>query len=252
MSLECMAWAVKQTAGSTLKKAVLMNMANSTNHQTGICRPRMKLMAEEIESTVPAIQKAISEMAAQGLLEEVKRMRDDEPAPSDYRLLMAGRAAPAGQPAAPEKKADIPEGTKKFIDLWNTAAGKSGLAKINEWTPKRGARLKALANIYGKGMAKSMELAVEECHKSEWCVKQKVGVDHILIQDNFQRYLDKARAVEGTSPPAPAEEAKGGLPEWVEVKIGLLQKEKRKYEQEGRTQSAADVQREIDKLRRGP
>ena len=58
MSLECMAWAVKQTAGSTLKKAVLMNMANSTNHQTAICRPRLKLMATEIESSVPAIQKA--------------------------------------------------------------------------------------------------------------------------------------------------------------------------------------------------
>lgn len=40
-------------------------------------------------------------------------------------------------------------------------------------------------------------------------------------------------------------------PEWVVTKIAQLQREKRRFEAEGRTHSALDVQREIDSLERG-
>lgn len=155
---------------------------------------------------------------------------------------------PAIDPGTDSRPTEIPKGAQAFIDLWNEEAAKSGLAKIQEWTEKRAKRLRALAATYKATMAESMPLAIKECHKAAWCVQNRAGVDHILVPDNFQRYLDKAR----TEGKEPAPEA-GVRPKWVLDKIDAFnkqkqakEKEKRKFENEGRVHSAALVQKEIE------
>lgn len=157
---------------------------------------------------------------------------------------------PAIEPGMDSKPAAIPKGAQAFIDLWNEEAAKSGLAKIQEWTEKRAKRLRALAATYKATMTESMPLAIKECHKAAWCIQNRAGVDHILVPDNFQRYLDKAR----TEGKEPAPEA-GTRPKWVLDKIDALnklkqakEKEKRKFENEGRAHSAALAQKEIEAI----
>ena len=69
----------------------------------------------------------------------------------------------------------------------------------------------------------------------------------------FMAWLGKGRP-EPATPPAPSESPpdpprRGDkIPEWVRGQVEIKRREKRRYEREGRTASAADVQREIDQL----
>ena len=162
-----------------------------------------------------------------------------------------------------DQPAKIPKGAQTFIDLWNDHAKKSGLATIKEWTTKRATRLKALAATYSKGMGEAMPLAVQECHKAAWAIQNRANVDHILVPDNFQRYLDKARtgaatpqnAAAASSQPAAAPKTQRNAPAWVadkikeiEAKIATRKREKQKYEWDKREQSAKEMEQEIFEL----
>ena len=96
-----MAWAIKQKTGSAIKKIVLLNIANTTNHQTKMCRPRIKLIAEECEISETSVKDAIKGLVEKGLLEVKPRFMDGSQLSNDYLLLMeekegVGREATQG------------------------------------------------------------------------------------------------------------------------------------------------------------
>ena len=90
MSFECMAWAIKQRAGGVAAKSVLMHLANCTNHQTGVCRPRIKTIAEECEISESTVKRALVQLSDAGLIEVVKRFKEGVQLANDYTLIMEG------------------------------------------------------------------------------------------------------------------------------------------------------------------
>ena len=237
MSFECMAWAIRQTTGSIASKMILMHLANCTNHQHGMCRPRIKVIAEECETSESSVKRALKELADRGLLTVIPRFKEGVQLSSDYKLMMdegggfnlnprgsnqggvgsqGTQVGSGGTPVGPERPTGKQEGKQeenqegaslhsagsRFVDEWNDAAKASGLAKIQEWTSKRDNKLKALIRVYKADFQQNASLAIAECHKNDWCISNKANVDHLLVADNFQRYLDKARTA--------TTEAKGG------------------------------------------
>lgn len=90
MSFECMTWAVKQRTGKGTNKAVLMALANRTNHETGMCRPRIKLIAMDVEFSEDTVKKALKELAEAGFLKVVPRFLEGQQLANDYQLMMEG------------------------------------------------------------------------------------------------------------------------------------------------------------------
>lgn len=231
MSFECMAWAIKQKTGSVYNKAVLLHLANCTNHQTGMCRPRIRIIAEETEMSERSVQNALKDLSEKGFLQIVPRVKDGHQLANDYRIASdltgtpftpgapgapggggGAGGAPGGSPRAPGGVQEVhpvkqevlnqeekQEGTsshslgeRPFIDFWNALAKESGLAEIREWTAKRANSFRALTKTY-KATPDAMELATKTCHGNHWCRENRANVDHLFVLANFQRYLDKAR-----------------------------------------------------------
>lgn len=90
MSFECMTWAVKQKTGKMASKAVLLALANRTNHENAMCRPRIKLIAEDIEASEETVKRAIKELAEGGFLIVIPRFQEGSQLANDYKLNMGG------------------------------------------------------------------------------------------------------------------------------------------------------------------
>ena len=88
MSFECQAWAVKQVTGKMTCKAVLMALANRTNHENGMCRPRIKLIAQDTEMSETTVKQAIKDLVERGFLEVIPRFQEGVQLANDYRLRM--------------------------------------------------------------------------------------------------------------------------------------------------------------------
>lgn len=85
-----MAWAIDKKAGSVYAKAVLMHLANCTNKDTGMCRPRIKVIADQCEISETAVKTSLRALEEVGLVEKIPRFSDDGVQLSnDYRLLMS-------------------------------------------------------------------------------------------------------------------------------------------------------------------
>ena len=85
-----MTWAVKQKTGKMASKAVLLALANRTNHENAMCRPRIKLIAEDIEASEETVKRAIKELAEGGFLIVIPRFQEGSQLANDYKLNMGG------------------------------------------------------------------------------------------------------------------------------------------------------------------
>lgn len=122
MSVQLIAWAYEQETGNITRKAVLLALANRANHDTGRCDPSVTRIAKEIEASPSTVKKALKELAEMGLIEIVRRKREDGSDRSNaYRFPAAGGGAerrrgegatadpPRGRETTPNQKLE-PEG----------------------------------------------------------------------------------------------------------------------------------------------
>lgn len=274
MSFETMAWAIQQTTGAMANKFALICLANRVNKDHGLCIPKIKSIAEDMEASESTVKRALKELEERGIITMIPRFKDGVQLSNSYRLNVGGQPEGGGfnlnpggsnvnprgvqieprvgsnRPTEPVREpgtepvdssshglSAIPAGQKLFVDTWNTHAKTSGLAEIREWTSKRSKKLKSLAAVYKTGMAEAMKLSIQECHRNDWCIAQRTNVDHILVADNFQRYLDKARtpatAVPEGQTSASATGGAGGREEPVWAKEKRLKAEAYRREIEG-------------------
>lgn len=77
MSVQLIAWALEQKTGSITRKAVLVALANASNHHTGKCCPSVKRICREIEAGPTAVKNALAQLAEQGLISRERRRRQD-------------------------------------------------------------------------------------------------------------------------------------------------------------------------------
>lgn len=87
MSYECMAWANKQRTGSVYHKAVLMQLADRTNNDTGLCIPRIRRIAEDAEISVESVKKSLRALSEMGLIEIIPRKWDGIQLSNSYKLM---------------------------------------------------------------------------------------------------------------------------------------------------------------------
>lgn len=73
MSFDAQAWARKIKTGSTLRKAVLMSIANRANDADGACWPSQKRIADEVEACERAVRNALEYLEEVNLIRRVKR-----------------------------------------------------------------------------------------------------------------------------------------------------------------------------------
>lgn len=88
MSFECMAWAARQKCGGPFTKIVLLYLANTTNHQTGACFPRVKRIAEECEMSERAVRSAIARLVEIGCLKVSNRFSNGSQISNSYMLVV--------------------------------------------------------------------------------------------------------------------------------------------------------------------
>lgn len=75
MSVHLIAWALDTPTGSVSRKAVLIALANATNHHTGLCCPSLKRLAAETDLSVSTVQRAIDGLVEMGLVVKSERQR---------------------------------------------------------------------------------------------------------------------------------------------------------------------------------
>lgn len=85
MSFQAMAWAVDQKL-PTMRKFVLLMLANRTNHDTGRCDPSHKRIADDCGMSIATVKRAIKELIADGYLSQESRTKNGEKQPNQYRL----------------------------------------------------------------------------------------------------------------------------------------------------------------------
>lgn len=108
MSFQLMAWAARQRTGSPTRKAVLMALANATNHHTGLCNPSIETIAEETEFGETAIKRALKELCdpseGVGLTRKRARRGDGSLSVYEYTFPDTARDAPpqAGKTSGPQ------------------------------------------------------------------------------------------------------------------------------------------------------
>lgn len=98
MSFQAMTWAVEQKLPA-LQKLVLLMLANRTNHETGVCIPKIKTLADECGMSETACKNAIKALEGAGAIRIEQRFNDGMQRPNQYHLLMnaAGRNAPTAR-----------------------------------------------------------------------------------------------------------------------------------------------------------
>ena len=87
MSFQAMTWAVEQKLPA-LQKLVLLMLANRTNHETGVCIPRIKTLAEECGMSVRSCQAAIKSLVDLGMLRIQARFNDGTQLSNQYQLML--------------------------------------------------------------------------------------------------------------------------------------------------------------------
>ena len=119
MSWRELGWAVQQRTGSATRKAVLLALANHTNGTTGRCDPRLGVIADELELSMRAVQKAAAELVQAGLIaRERKRHADGSLGGYRYTWPLLPRE-PGASPPAPDA-AGLPaprSGQESEVDL---------------------------------------------------------------------------------------------------------------------------------------
>jgi hypothetical protein len=73
MSFDAQAWARKIKTGSTLRKAVLMSIANRANDADGACWPSQQRIADEVEACPRSVRYALADLEDMGLIRRQKR-----------------------------------------------------------------------------------------------------------------------------------------------------------------------------------
>lgn len=87
MSFQAMTWAVEQRLPAN-QKIVLLMLANRTNHETGMCVPRIKVLAEECGMSETACKTALRNLADAGLIRVESRFEGGVQKPNQYHLMM--------------------------------------------------------------------------------------------------------------------------------------------------------------------
>lgn len=103
MSVEAMAWALRQTTGSTTRKAVLLSLADRANFEWQ-CWPSQATIAAETEMTDRNVRRILAELEAGGFIHRERR-----PGPGGHRSSdMITLLNPTGQDVrlAPNRTSD--------------------------------------------------------------------------------------------------------------------------------------------------
>ena len=78
MSLDALTWARAQRVGNPHRKAVLMNLADHHNGETGLCNPSQATIQTETEVSERAVRRHLAELAASGFVSRERLGRHDE------------------------------------------------------------------------------------------------------------------------------------------------------------------------------
>lgn len=108
MSIQAMAWAMEQTAGGTIGKALLLVLANYAD-EAGSCFPGQQRLAEQLECTERSVREWLVKLERLGLIRREERRR-----PGGYRtsdrifLSLGGLPEPAsGENPSAEPGSDL-------------------------------------------------------------------------------------------------------------------------------------------------
>ncbi|WP_316207500.1 helix-turn-helix domain-containing protein [Bradyrhizobium sp. SZCCHNR3118] len=117
MSFDAQAWARKIKTGSTLRKAVLMSIANRANDADGACWPSQQRIADEVEACVRAVRNAMADLEDMNLIRRVKRkdttdlifLNMQDPGEGSTITPQARRAGDGSRQSAPaDQRNDVP------------------------------------------------------------------------------------------------------------------------------------------------
>lgn len=87
MSFEAMTWAVGHRLPAQ-QKLVLMLLANRCNHDTGMCIPKIKSLADECGMSERSVQRALQDLEASGLIGIVRRTHEEVQLSNQYNLKL--------------------------------------------------------------------------------------------------------------------------------------------------------------------
>ena len=103
MSVQAMTWAWEQNLDPS-DKLVLLALANRSNHETGVCYPGQKLIAQECSMSDRSVRRHLKNLEALGLIERRPRMRKEGRGRTsdEYRIAyfqgdnLSARSGPTG------------------------------------------------------------------------------------------------------------------------------------------------------------
>lgn len=104
MSVQAMTWAWQQDL-EPVDKLVLLALANRSNHETGVCFPGQKLIAQECSMSDRSVRRHLKNLEKLGLIQRRPRMRGQGRGRTsdEYRIAffqsdnLSGKTRPTGQ-----------------------------------------------------------------------------------------------------------------------------------------------------------
>lgn len=162
-----MGWALDTPTGSVSRKAVLIALANATNHHTGLCCPSLKRLAVETDLSVSTVQRAIDGLISMGLIAKSERHRSNGSVTSNaYTFLTTppghGDQAPLPTVTTPEPEVRTGKepslaSPRKRNEIWDTLTHMFGEPATPSATKARGkvcAELKAAGAVPAEILAR--------------------------------------------------------------------------------------------------
>lgn len=142
MSVQAIAWALRQRCGSPSRKVVLITLANYAD-ESDSCYPSVERLAEETEISVRTVQAAINELIEMGLVDRISRDQQT----NRYQLNLSVTATqgppttPPAQTARPIQTAQkVPEpngpsqtfaaAERRIVESYNAMASKCGFTTV--------------------------------------------------------------------------------------------------------------------------
>jgi len=87
MSVEAMTWALKQNIGKSSAKLVLVMLAEHAEELTGVCIPRIKVLADECDMDESTAKRCISYLEEKGFIRIEKRYAGGSQLPNQYWVM---------------------------------------------------------------------------------------------------------------------------------------------------------------------
>lgn len=161
MSVQLLSWAYEQRLGSPTEKAVLLSLANASNHHTGRCDPSVLRIAHETELGESTVRKALCSLEEKGLISRDRKRRSDGTL-GTYSFVFPHLLAASNPPLPDSASPPLPDSAQEPEVNLEPREKPNGFSRENPISDEKRARPRnelwdALTDVFGEATTRTAQ-----------------------------------------------------------------------------------------------